>query len=131
MQPDRQQPDAAPVVQPLVDERQFRSLGVDEHGGECGSEMTGGGEGWHHRFASRTSLYSARSAGRVTARKEQRGALEFDAECRGHRIGATSSTSRLRQSVEGVSFSNHDRGQGDQQRAQTEGNQRGRRAAGV
>jgi hypothetical protein len=37
MQPDRQQPDAAPVVESTVDERQLRRIGLDKHGGEGGS----------------------------------------------------------------------------------------------
>ena len=43
MQPDRQQADAVPVVEPPVDERQLRRLGVDEHGRECGPKAAGGG----------------------------------------------------------------------------------------
>jgi hypothetical protein len=34
VQPDRQQPDAAPVVEPTVDERQLGRFGLDQHGGK-------------------------------------------------------------------------------------------------
>ena len=43
MQPDRQQADAAPVVEPTVDERQLGRFGLDEHGGERGPKAAGGG----------------------------------------------------------------------------------------
>ena len=38
MQPHRQQADAVPVVKPPVDKRQLGRLGLDEHGGERGSQ---------------------------------------------------------------------------------------------
>ena len=41
MQPDRQQADAVPVVEPPMDERQLGRLGLDEHGGERGPETSG------------------------------------------------------------------------------------------
>jgi hypothetical protein len=37
MQPDRQQADVAPVVEPPVDERQLGRLGPDENSGKSGS----------------------------------------------------------------------------------------------
>ena len=43
MQPDRQHADAAPVVEPLVDERQLRRIGLDKHGGERSPKAAGGG----------------------------------------------------------------------------------------
>ena len=43
MQPDRQHADAAPVVEPLVDERQLRRIGLDNHGGGRSPKAAGGG----------------------------------------------------------------------------------------
>ena len=39
MQPDREQADAVPVVEPPMDERQLERLSLDEHGGERGGEL--------------------------------------------------------------------------------------------
>jgi len=43
MQPDRQQADSVPVVEPLVDERQLGSLGPDEHSRQRDPEATSPG----------------------------------------------------------------------------------------
>ena len=45
MQPDRQQADAVPVVEPLMDERQLGRFGLDQHRRERGLEATCG---WRH-----------------------------------------------------------------------------------
>jgi hypothetical protein len=43
VQPGRQQADAVPVVEPSVDERQLRRLGLDERGRERRPKATGDG----------------------------------------------------------------------------------------
>ena len=51
MQPDRQQADATPVVEPTVDERQLGRLSLDERGRERSPKATG--DGFHGRFPRR------------------------------------------------------------------------------
>jgi hypothetical protein len=55
MQSDHQQADAAPVVEPAVGQCHLRRVGLDEHGGERGSEASSGCHGtsrWNHPMAT-------------------------------------------------------------------------------
>jgi hypothetical protein len=103
MQSDRQQADAAPVVEPTVDERQLRRLGLDNHGGERSPKAAGGGfhggvfpkafgpssSRWQGRVPQEPIERSQgfeRLTHRFAAYEEERGALDLDVQCRGRGI---------------------------------------------
>jgi hypothetical protein len=62
MQPGRQQADAAPVVEPAMDEGQLGCIGLDKHGGERSAKAAGGG--FHGGRFSRRRLAHHHRAGR-------------------------------------------------------------------
>jgi hypothetical protein len=62
MQPDRQQADAVPVVEPSMDQGQLGRLSLDKHGGERGPQAANGGGQFHQPSrVSRLCIVSARA----------------------------------------------------------------------
>ena len=55
MQPDHQQANAMPVIEPMMDERQLGRLGLDENSRKSGSQTADGGDQFHQPFRAQAA----------------------------------------------------------------------------